>query len=153
MRPLLAGIVALLLTSCGGDRGRPGTADLAGSWEVRWPAAFRDLRLWAGDDAGRLDRVHRAEASAHADLDLVLEPEGRATLTYRNEPPIVWAGTWARSGDDVRLDLTNPQATKPTALTYHWKGGRLWFDLQVDAERPTDDSLPVTLSRAKPAAR
>lgn len=140
------------VAACGGDR-EAASQDLVGAWEVRWPAVFRELRVAARDDAGRADRVRRAEESAHADLDLVLEASGRARLTYRNEPPIVWTGTWHRSGDEVHIDLTNPQATKPTALTYHWKGGRLWFDLQVDTEKPTDDSLPVTFARARSSSK
>jgi hypothetical protein len=149
MRRVPLFLLALVLTSCGGDPPSAAAADLPGAWEVRWPAVFRDLRFWAGEDPGRADRLKRAQESAHADLDLVLEEGGRATLTYRNEPPIVWTGTWKRSGEDVRLDLTNPQATKPTTLTYHWKGGRLWFDLQVDPQKTTDDSVPVALVRAK----
>ena len=45
MRSLRVGLVAWLLSSCDGDRGSAVNADLVGSWEVRWPAVFRDLRV------------------------------------------------------------------------------------------------------------
>jgi hypothetical protein len=145
-------LLLALLAACGGEPPPKPAPAIPGAWEVRWPAVFRDLRVARPDDTAWLDRIRRAQAEEHADLDLVLSPDGAATLTYRNTPPIPWSGRWVRVGDEVRLDLRNPSALKPVQVLYRWNGRALWFPLQVDAANPADDTLPIVLTRASPAA-